>query len=88
MARLKIRGRCSKKNIKQLNRGIISVSLGLGLVLRLWLGLVLDSYLGLVLGLMLSEKYRPLIFTCPQFTTITTLLHFGFQFIEFGNDNY
>jgi len=34
-ARLKIRGRCSKKSIKQLNRASISVSLGLGLVLGL-----------------------------------------------------
>ena len=42
-ARLKIRGRCSKKNIKVLNRVSISVSLGLGVVLGLVLGLVPSS---------------------------------------------
>jgi len=40
VARLKIRGRCSKKSIKPLNRVSISVSLGLGLVLGLVLGLM------------------------------------------------
>jgi len=63
-ARLNVRGRCSKKSIEQLNSVSISVSLGLGLVLGLRL------VLGLVLGLMPSsdsfEKYRPLIFMCPQ----------------------
>ena len=42
-ARLKIRGRCSKKSIKQLNRVSISVSLWLGLVLGLALGLMPSS---------------------------------------------
>jgi len=42
-----------EKSIKQLNRVIISVSLGLGLVLGLWL--VLGLVLRLVLGLMPSS---------------------------------
>jgi len=51
MARLKIRGRCSKKNIKQLNRVSIWVSLGLGL------GLVLVLVLRLVLGIVPSSDF-------------------------------
>jgi len=47
-ARLKIKGQCSKKSIKQLNMVSIWVSLGLGLELELVLGL------GLVLGLRLG----------------------------------
>ena len=50
-ARLKIKRRCSEKNIKQLNRISIWVSLALGLWLVLGLGLVL----GVVLGLLPSS---------------------------------
>ena len=54
-ARLRIRGRYSKKSIKQLNRVSIWVSLGLGLGLVLGLELVLVLILGLVLGFVPSS---------------------------------
>jgi len=77
-ARLKIRGRCSKKSIKQLNRVIITVSLGLGLVLGLWL------VLGLVLGLMTSSdivlKSTVLSSSCvPQVSLFNTRHGAGFE---------